>query len=337
MERLPLNVATIAAIQYHDHPDGHLEPTLPADTIIDANVSVGRVVGVKALILLLLAVCVGRGEAMAQEPLFRFGAIADCQYCNATSTTRKYSLSAQKLASCVQHFNKLDLAFVVHLGDFIDRDFQSFSKVIPIYNRLKAPHYHVLGNHDFSVADDEKERVPAKLGMKSRYYDLSHKGWRFIVLDGNDISLHAYSKNDPRTAAAKAFHRKLKAGTPAWNGAIGSQQMQWIKRKLKESSKNKERVILFCHFPVYPENSHNLWNAAALNKLLAGYSCVVAYINGHNHAGNYGLKDHVHYITLKGMVDTTENAYSIFEVYEDVLQLKGEGRQGDRRFTIQSP
>ncbi|HIG83353.1 MAG TPA: hypothetical protein EYQ23_04720, partial [Verrucomicrobiales bacterium] len=80
-------------------------------------------------------------EAQAKKPLFRFGAVADCQYCNQTSGVRKYSLSPQKLRDCVEHYNKLDLAFVIHLGDFIDRDFKSFATVTPIYNRLKAPHY----------------------------------------------------------------------------------------------------------------------------------------------------------------------------------------------------
>ena len=67
----------------------------------------------------------------------------------------------------MEHYNKLNLSFVVHLGDFIDRDFESFDKVVPIYNRLKAPHYHVLGNHDFEVADDKKALVPTKLGLKT--------------------------------------------------------------------------------------------------------------------------------------------------------------------------
>ena len=113
-------------------------------------------------------------EPKPGSPLFRFGAVADCQYCSKTSLIRKYNLSPQKLTECVEHYNKPDLAFVVHLGDFIDRDFESFAKERPIYNRLKAPHYHVLGNHDFSVADDKKALVPAQLGLKKRYYDFSH-------------------------------------------------------------------------------------------------------------------------------------------------------------------
>jgi predicted phosphodiesterase len=268
------------------------------------------------------------------SPLFRFGAVADCQYCSKTSLIRKYNLSPQKLTTCVEHYNKLNLAFVVHLGDFIDRDFESFDVVAPIYNRLKAPHYHVLGNHDFSVADDKKALVPKRMGLKKRYYDFTHKTWRFIVLDGNDVSLYAYPKDDPRTKAATAFHRRLKAGTPTWNGGASDKQLKWIESRLKLATQARERVVLFCHFPVYPANVHNLWNHEAVTNLLAKYPCVAAYINGHNHAGNYGKKGGIHYLTMKGMVDTLKNSYGVIEVYEDRLALKGYGRQEDREMKL---
>ncbi|MDA0725428.1 MAG: metallophosphoesterase [Verrucomicrobia bacterium] len=264
------------------------------------------------------------------SPLFRFGAVADCQYCESTSKVRKYNLSPKKLTACVEHYNKMELSFVVHLGDFIDRDFASFDKVVPIYNRLNAPHYHVLGNHDFSVADDKKTLVPAKLGLKQRYYDFTRKGWRFIVIDGNDVSLHAWPKDDPRTKAASIYHRSLKPRPPSWNGALGDEQLKWIEAKLKTATKAKERVMLFCHFPVYPKNGHNLWNDKALTSLLARYPCVAAYVNGHNHAGNYGQRDGIHYLTLKGMVDTEQSSYSVIEVYADRLVVKGFGRETNR-------
>ena len=283
--------------------------------------------------LLLLAVCCVI-QLNAAEPLFRFGAIADCQYCDKTSGTRKYSDSPRKLRECVAHYNKLDLAFVVHLGDFIDRDFASFDVVGPIFGQLKAPRYHVLGNHDFSVADDKKALVPKRMGLKNRYYDFTHKGWRFIVLDGNDISTYAYPANDPRTAEAKAFHRRLKAGTPNWNGGLSQTQLKWVKAKLEAATKAKERVILFCHFPVHPPNVHNLWNATTVTELLAKYPCVAAYMNGHNHSGNYGQQAGIHYLTLNGMVDTHTTAYGIIEVHKDRLELKGVGRQKDRTLPL---
>ena len=279
---------------------------------------------------LLIVVLLLATNLISTEPLFRFGAVADCQYCKETSAVRKYNLSPKKLAACVEHYNKLNLAFVVHLGDFIDRDFESFDVVAPIYNRLKAPHYHVLGNHDFSVADDKKALVPKRMGLKNRYYDFIHKNWRFIVIDGNDVSLYAYPKDDPRTKAATALHRRLKAGTPTWNGGASDKQLKWIESRLKLATQAKERVILFCHFPVYPANVHNLWNHEAVTGLLAKYPCVAAYINGHNHAGNYGKKGNVHYLTLKGMVDTVKSSYSVIEVHESELKVVGYGRQENR-------
>ncbi len=264
------------------------------------------------------------------HPLFRFGAVADCQYCKATSKVRKYSLSPEKLTACVEHYNKQELSFVVHLGDFIDRDFESFDIVVPIYNQLKAPHYHVLGNHDFSVADDKKALVPGKLGLTNRYYDFILKGWRFIAIDGNDVSLHAWSKDDPRTKAAAEYHQSLNPRPPSWNGAVGEAQLKWIESKLQAATKAKERVMLFCHFPVFPKNGHNLWNDVALTDLLARYPCVAAYVNGHNHAGNYGQRDGIHYLTLKGMVDTEQSSYSIIEVYADRLKVQGFGREINR-------
>jgi manganese-dependent ADP-ribose/CDP-alcohol diphosphatase len=268
------------------------------------------------------------------SPLFRFGAVADCQYCEATSKNRKYNLSPKKLTACVQHYNKQELSFVVHLGDFIDRDFESFDKVVPIYNRLKAPHYHVLGNHDFSVVDDKKLLVPAKLGLKQRYYDFARNGWRFIVIDGNDVSLYAWPKGDPRTKAAAEYYKSLKPRPPSWNGALGYEQLKWIEAKLQAATKAKERVIFFCHFPVYPKNNHNLWNAGSLTELLSRYPCVAAYVNGHNHAGNYGQSDGIHYLTLKGMVDTEQSSYSVIEVYADRLVVKGFGRETNRDLAL---
>ncbi|MBN12221.1 MAG: hypothetical protein CMI17_04355 [Opitutaceae bacterium] len=100
------------------------------------------------------------------QPLFKFGAIADRQYCDCDGTRRQYRLSPDKLMSCVKDLNTKDLTHVVHLGDFIDKDWESFDVVIPIIDGLKAPVRHVLGNYDFSVADEFKDRVPKRLGLK---------------------------------------------------------------------------------------------------------------------------------------------------------------------------
>ena len=274
-----------------------------------------------------------------EKPLFSFGVIADCQYCNvkvSKEAKRQYALSPKKLAKCVEHFNRLDLEFVVHLGDFIDRDLASFDDVVPIYNRLKADHYHVLGNHDFEVNDKAKAKVPSILGLKERYYQFRRQGYRFIALDGNDVSLHAYPAEDPRHGQAKAYLAKLPKGTPTWNGALGQAQLAWLEKNLIEAKRVGEKVILFCHFPVFPKDVHNLWNAKQVLSVLTRYPHVVAYMNGHNHAGAYGKLAGQHYVTFKGMVDTHETAYAVVHVHRDRLEIKGIGRQQDKKLPLQA-
>ena len=126
----------------------------------------------------------------------------------------------------------------------------------------------------------------------------------------------------------------MKIGTPTWNGGVGEKQLAWLKGRLAVAAKANEKVILFCHFPVHPANIHNLWNAEAITKLLAEYPCVTAYINGHNHAGNYAQLGKIHFLTLKGMVDTTKSAYSVVEVHKDRLEIKGFGRQKDSKLLL---
>jgi predicted phosphodiesterase len=266
-----------------------------------------------------------------------FGAIADCQYCAVPGAhVRKYSLSEDKLTKCVVHFNTMNLEYVIHLGDFIDRDFKSFDVVNPIYEQLKMPKYHVLGNHDFSVSDDLKKDVPLKMGLTSKYYDFEVKGWRYVILDGNDISFHAYPENSDEYLKAREYYTINKITSPKWNGAIGPEQRSWLRTVLGKATRNGENVILFCHFPVYPENAHNLWNAEEIVAILESYSCVKAYINGHNHHGNYAIKEGIHYLTLKGMVDTEQTSYAVIRVDDKSIYITGFGREEDRIMLIRN-
>lgn len=295
---------------------------------------------IKTIVWLILFTCItgcARQLKIAHQDQghFSFGVIADCQYCKIPGTgVRKYARSHTKLAACVAQFNTLDLTYTIHLGDFIDRDWESFDIVVPIYNQLVMPHLHVLGNHDYSVADDLKKRIPQKLDMPAKYYHFKVNNWRFIVLDGNDISFHAHTKGSSKYNHAAEYYERHALDSPKWNGAIGQRQMKWLDKVLARAEKSGEQVALFCHFPVFPNNVHNLWNAKEVIQLLEQYSVVKLYCNGHNHEGNYGYKNGIHYLTLKGMVDTEESAYAIISVFADRLDLKGFGRQENQTLSL---
>jgi len=282
--------------------------------------------------------CRAADEASPQEPEFTFGVVADVHYGDCPSVgSRYYRASLRKLAECVREFKAKKVDFAVQLGDFIEKDFAAFDRLRPIWNRLAMPKYHVLGNHDLSgVTDQKKNAVAAKLGMKSRYYSFEVKGWRFIVLDGNDVSVVGVfpRQGNPRYEEGLAMQKRVakmnKPNTPDWNGGMGSEHTAWLKEELEKASSAGENVILFCHFPVFPPNVHNLWNDDEVLGIIESNQCVRAYVNGHNHAGNYGERNGVHYLTLKGMCETEENAYAIIEVHADHLKVMGYGREPGR-------
>jgi hypothetical protein len=255
------------------------------------------------------------------EPLFRFGVVADAQYCDCEPKTDKgryYRATPAKLQEAV--------------------DFASFGTVLAIYRRLKMPKYHVLGNHDFP-AEHEHAEVMEKLGMARSYYDFCVKGWRFIVLDGNDISLQAYSQTSLQYKQAKALLDKMESdglvNTKKCNGAIDSEQITWLKKTLKAACDTQEKVIIFCHFPIWPQGKLNLWNDTEILGVIEPYDCLKAYINGHVHKGGYGLRNGIHYLTIEGMLDTPDtNAYAVIEVYPDFLKVAGFGRVPERILEI---
>lgn len=259
------------------------------------------------------------GRLFGAEAELRFGLVADAQYADVPANNiRHYRRTPAKLAACVEAFNREKLDFVMHLGDFIDRDFASYDTVLPIYRKLEVPGYFALGNHDFSVKDAEKPMVPAKLGMESRYYDFTVKGWRFVVLDGNDISLIGSVKGTPERAAAEQVFATMKAAeaphAKSYNGAVSGRQLAWLDETLADADARRQPAVVFCHFPVFPFTGGTLWNREEVIAVLERHPAVLAYINGHVHSGGYGVRNGIHYLTVNGMVDTEDTtAYGVAE------------------------
>ena len=270
-------------------------------------------------------------------PLFSFGVIADAQYCECEPAIgRYYRRSISKLSEALQTLDQQDLAFILDMGDLIDRDYGSFDEVLDIYNRSKFQVYRVLGNHDFSVTEAKKDLVASRLGLnESAYYDFVYLGWRIVMLNGNEVSTYAHTESNAATQEAEQKLIALeKAGRPnakPWNGGISQVQLTWLESRLKLAAQQGQKVIVCNHFPAYPDDPHNLWNDTEVVSLLLEYSVVVAYFNGHNHAGNYKQNEHIHFLTYQGMVETaTENAFARVEVYKKRLKVVGFGRQESR-------
>jgi 3',5'-cyclic AMP phosphodiesterase CpdA len=264
------------------------------------------------------------------KPAFSFGVMADVQYADVDSPpqgSRYFRQAAVKLEKCVRELNSLKPEFVIQLGDLVNQP-DNFQKILPVYKKLTVPAYHVIGNHDI-FSEPDRKKLTTILGMSANYYDFSRNGWRFIVLDTTGTTYEG----------AQALFQKLKdKGAPNaqnWNGGVDPEQKTWLKKRLDESAKNNEKVIVFGHLPLYPVNVHNLWNDQEIIDVLESAGCVQAYFSGHNHAGNYGEKNGIHYVTFSGMVETPDQtAWALIEVYPDHLNVKGTGREPSRNLKL---
>ncbi|MBP1843876.1 3',5'-cyclic AMP phosphodiesterase CpdA [Rhizobium petrolearium] len=277
-----------------------------------------------------------------ETPLLRFGVIADPQYADLPpwlEMDRYYANSLDKLREAIGVLNGEDLSFVVTLGDLVDRNWESYDPVLSVYEGLRHESFLMPGNHDFAVAPERLDDVHGRLGMPAAWHDFSRGGFRFIVIDGNEISLFSAPEGHPRhTRARERLETLLTEGAinaKEWNGGIGEEQFAWLEETLTRSRAAGEQVIVMGHYPLFPENEHNLWGHGSLTDLFARSGNVVAYLNGHNHAGNLGRNGNTWYVNFKGMVDTEkENTFAVVEIFPDRIAIIGHGREESRTLPL---
>lgn len=279
----------------------------------------------RALVALLLAA----GFARAEQPVFSFAVLTDIQYGDQPDAgKREYRRSLEKLRDAVEALNRRGgLAFAIQLGDLIDSRASDMDTILPVWRKLDTRTYNVAGNHDFAMP--RAELMP-RLQMGPGYYEFARAGWRFLVLDGMDLSVKGGQ-------GLELFERLKAQGAPnaqEWNGGIGAAQLAWLRGELARAAAARERVLVFCHFPIVAEAStpaHLLWNHDAVREAIAASPAVAAWFNGHDHAGGYALRDGIHYVTLPGMVESGAKAsYTVARVFPDRLELEGTGTAPSR-------
>jgi manganese-dependent ADP-ribose/CDP-alcohol diphosphatase len=268
-----------------------------------------------------------------EKPIFSMGLFTDCQYCDCDiKWNRYYRLSPEKLRQCVLDYNTRDISFVFDLGDFIDQNPASYDSLFPVIYKLNVPHYFVPGNHDYLQDLKLTKEKFKNLGLTQSYYTITYKNWKFIALNGNEISTYANKEGSKNEKLAQQLITKLQSeknpNAHPWNGTISQKQFNWLHNELKKASNNNQSVIVLCHFPVFPFKSEtNLLDDEKIVNELHKFSCVKAYFSGHDHEGRINQFDNILFYSFKGMVNTTENSYSVIDFYKDSLVIEGLGRE----------
>lgn len=271
------------------------------------------------------------------SPILTLGIISDPQYCDCDhGTTRYYRETLWKLPIALDTLENRNVDCIINIGDIIDRDYSSYDSILPIFDAITTPNFRILGNHEFEIDDTYKDTIVTRLKLPDYYFDTIFNNIKLIITDGTELAGYTRILHPELATEGDSMWNAMQGQVNAktYGGGIGKTQIEWIESEIQESELIHQPVMLFCHFPLYPDSSlYNLWNAKEVYDRLGKYPNVIAYFAGHNHDGNYGFLNGIHHFTHKGLVETaTINTFSIARIFRNRIELTGYGNQESRVF-----
>jgi len=273
-------------------------------------------------------------HTITHSPL-RIGVITDIHWTIETLETLENdpaaaAIAVAELRASVAFWQRNHVDVVLQLGDLITGNElhkqEELQQAITLLQQFSGTIRHVLGNHCLALP---RKELMAALGLAAPYYTFAISGFRFIVLDGMDVSaLRTPAVPEDREALARFL------ATPElynYCGAIGIEQKQWLQHELKNAEHLNEHVIILCHFPLLPETTDKkyslLWNHREIVTMLSASASVKACISGHFHYGGYARQNGIHFVVLPAFVNRHQHPsfhYGLIELFPDRLVLRNQ-------------
>ncbi len=243
---------------------------------------------------------------------------------------RRYSNSLKIFEDSVRSWNTANADFSLILGDIIDirasttNTQQSCLKTfLNVAAQFKGRNYYCFGNHCLTcfprvqlkemMSQQQTQLYYAKeitqASQPLSYYWNPMPDWCFISLDGYDLSIVSssskeneqlaqtlikqYNPNDLSFGSNKWYHN-LPPERCMWtpnNGGFSRDLLQWFDDVLRRSHEQLQKVVIFCHEPVYaPGNPISVaWNYQEVLRILRKYDHVILWLAGHDHDGKTWL------------------------------------------------
>lgn len=245
------------------------------------------------LFLLLIQTC-----ASAFESNIKFAQVTDVHF------EAKNPYKVKVLENTVADINNLkDVSFVVFTGDNLNNpkedDLVAFIKTV---NKLKAPYYLVLGDHDvFKSKNLSKVRYSEVVRENNIFwlyrkwnYVFKKNGYVFIVADG------------------------AKEVIPGPVGYYREDTLKWLDKQLSKNSRHP--VVIFQHYPLMPGNSktNRTYQPEKYMEVLNKHNNVLAVISGHYHYNSETMQNGVYHIISPTLL-SEPHKYKII----DIVSKKG--------------
>lgn len=215
--------------------------------------------------------------------------------------------------------------FVVNLGDSIedinnhDQDLRLFRHFLALASTIKAPVYHLAGNHDLRTLTETE--IASLLNREKMHYSFDHGGWHFVALSFILTGKHQTIKED------------ISASIPAG-------QINWLKNDLAAAA---GPAIIFSHYGLAEDDMQgNFWfekqphyarldNRAEVKQILEQSGKVKAVFNAHQHWNRMHIENNIPYFTVTSMTENFNNngvptkAYTIVNLNPDKINVDVQG------------
>jgi manganese-dependent ADP-ribose/CDP-alcohol diphosphatase len=240
-----------------------------------------------------------------QSHLVRCGIITDIHF-SSENEAAAAQVTAAELRACINCWQRNDVDFLLQLGDLIKgsetHKQEELRQVSSILKPFSGAIRHVIGNHCLALP---REELMAALGLQRAFYSFTLQTFRFIVLDGMDVSVLRIPETPQDRYTLATFLARPELHD--YCGAVGIEQKAWLQKELEVAEHSGEKVIIICHFPLLPETTDQkhglLWNHREIAELLASSPFVKACLSGHYHYGGYALWSGIHFVVLPAFVN----------------------------------
>lgn len=309
----------------------------------------------------------------SSKHILTIGILADIQHAPVIDgfswkgQPRYYRYALEQARSAARHFQDEKVSLLINLGDIIDgkcataeHGEKAIDNVLDALSEYTHGRIlHTYGNHELYVHGREeifqKLNIPFVIEDATSelvgYYSFVTNKIRFIVLDSYDIALmgrcpetslkrreavqwlSVNNPNYPNDENSPKGLNGLKKRFVAFNGAVGTVQLQWLQETLRTAKSNNEKVIVLSHQPILPGSSSPLcliWNFNDVLHVLRQYRCtIMASFAGHAHRGGYARDEQsgIHFRVFESVLETPRPymTYGFVDIHEDFMQVRGIG------------